>query len=167
MMELFLTKHLHCNISPHRSFIDGLESYGLLEDYCDVFICCLDSYSHQIVFSAIFGLSENSFYQLFGLSHWLQGIHWASDVMLDFSKSVVMKKQTHLHLWCTRISKLSADFIIKLELVWILNETTVSSKNRIEIPILLMFNLYSKNLCVRGTIQSTEKLCVLAGNRMS
>ncbi len=41
------------------------------------------------------------FYQLFGShsdgTHSLQRIHWwVSDVMLNFSKSVLMKKQTHL-----------------------------------------------------------------------
>ncbi len=54
----------------HKMLIDGLESCGLL--WC--------------------------FYQLFGLSFWRHpfGIHWlASDVMLNFSKSVLMKKQTH------------------------------------------------------------------------
>ncbi len=29
----------------HKTFIDGLESWGLLVDYCDVFISCLDSRS--------------------------------------------------------------------------------------------------------------------------
>ncbi len=42
------------------------------------------------------------FYQLFGLPFWrhpsLQRIHWlASDLMLHFSKSVLMKKQTQLY----------------------------------------------------------------------
>ncbi len=56
-----------------------LELYGLLEDDCDVFISCLDSHSDG--------------------THSLQSIHWwASDVMLNFSTSVLMKKQTHLHL---------------------------------------------------------------------
>ncbi len=44
-------------------------------DYCDVFISCLDSDG----------------------THSLQRIHWrASDVILDFSKSLPMNKQTHL-----------------------------------------------------------------------
>ncbi len=48
-------------------------------DYCDFFISCLDSH--------------------FDGTHSLQRIHWsASDVMLNFSKSVPMKKQTHLNL---------------------------------------------------------------------
>ncbi len=47
------------------------------DDYCDVFISHLDSDG----------------------THSLQRIHWyASDVMLNFSKFVQMKKQTHLHL---------------------------------------------------------------------
>ncbi len=46
-------------------------------DYCDVFISCLDSHSDG--------------------THSLQRIHcWASDVMLHFSKSVLMNKQTRL-----------------------------------------------------------------------
>ncbi len=53
-------------------------SFGLLVDYCNVFISCLDSHSDG--------------------THSLQMIHWgASDVMLHFSISVPMK-QTHLHL---------------------------------------------------------------------
>ncbi len=37
------------------------------------------------------------FYQMFGISFWLQSIHWwVSDIMLNLSKSVLMKKQTHL-----------------------------------------------------------------------
>ncbi len=47
------------------------------------------------------------FYQLFEWhsdgTHSLQRIHsWASDVILNFSKSVLMKKQTHLHLFQLR-----------------------------------------------------------------
>ncbi len=51
----------------------------LLVNYDDVFISCLDSH--------------------FDGTHSMQRIHWwASDVMLHFSKSAHMKKQTHLHL---------------------------------------------------------------------
>ncbi len=46
-------------------------------DYCDVFISCLDSYSD----------GTNSLQRI----HW-----WARDVMLNFSKSVPKKKQSHL-----------------------------------------------------------------------
>ncbi len=47
-------------------------------DYCDVFISCLDTRSDG--------------------THSLQRIHWwASDVMLNYSKSVLMKKETELH----------------------------------------------------------------------
>ncbi len=55
-------------------FNDGLESCGLLLDCCGVFITYLDSRSLQRI-------------------HW-----WASDIMLNFSKSVSMKKQTNLHI---------------------------------------------------------------------
>ncbi len=34
-----------CSFSRHKTLIDGLESCGLLEDYCDVFISCSDSHS--------------------------------------------------------------------------------------------------------------------------
>ncbi len=62
----------------NKMLSDGLESYGLLVEYYDVFISCLDSHSDGI--------------------HSLQRIHWwASDVMLHFSKSFLMKKQTNLH----------------------------------------------------------------------
>ncbi len=63
----------------HKMLTDELEWCELHVDYCDVFISCLDSHSDG--------------------THSLQRIHWwASDVMLNFSKSVLMKKQTHLHL---------------------------------------------------------------------
>ncbi len=69
----------------HKTVIDGLESCGLLVDYCDVIISCLNSYSDG--------------------THSLQRIHWwASDVMLNCFKSVLMKKQTHLHLGCSKFS---------------------------------------------------------------
>ncbi len=51
-----------------KMLTDGLEWCGLLVDYCDVFISCLDSHSDG--------------------THSLQSIHcWDSDVMLHFSKS--------------------------------------------------------------------------------
>ncbi len=57
----------------HKSLIDGLRS--IIMYYCDVFISCLDSRSNG--------------------THSLHRIHlWASDVMLNFSKSVPMKKQS-------------------------------------------------------------------------
>ncbi len=65
--------------SLHNMSIDGLELCELLVDYCDVFISCLDSYSDG--------------------THSLQRIHWwASDVKLNFSKSVLMKKQTQIYI---------------------------------------------------------------------
>ncbi len=60
-----------------RSF--SLHKIGVVWITCDVFISCLDSHSDG--------------------THSLQWIHWwASDLMLNFTKSVQMKKQTHLHL---------------------------------------------------------------------
>ncbi len=38
----FLQTH---NLSLHKTLTDGLEWCGLLVDYCDVFISCLDSHS--------------------------------------------------------------------------------------------------------------------------
>ncbi len=70
---------------------------GFLVDYCYVFISCLDSHSDG--------------------THSLQSIHWwASDGMLNFSKSVLMKKRTH-HGWLeddkmsTNVSFLSELFL--------------------------------------------------------
>ncbi len=57
------------SFSLKKTFIDGLESSALLVDYCDVFN------------------------QLFCLSFWR-----CSAVMLNFFKSVPMKKQSHLYL---------------------------------------------------------------------
>ncbi len=57
----------------HKMFNVELESCGFLVDYCDVFISYLDSH--------------------FDGTHSLQRIHWwASDLMLNFSKSVLMEK---------------------------------------------------------------------------
>ncbi len=51
-----------------KMLTDGLEWCGLLVDYCDVFISCLDSHSDGI--------------------HSLQRIHcWDTDAVLHFSKS--------------------------------------------------------------------------------
>ncbi len=59
-------RHRFCLL---KILTDGLEWCGLLVDYCDVFISCLDSHSDG--------------------THSLQRIHcWASDGMLHFSKSV-------------------------------------------------------------------------------
>ncbi len=85
MMDLFRAE-TH-SILFYKTLIDGLEWWGSLVDYYDVFISSLDSHSDG--------------------THSLQMIHWwASDVMLHFCiqiyinayKSVLMKKQTHLHL---------------------------------------------------------------------
>ncbi len=53
-------------------------SYRLLVDYCVVFISCLNSHSDGT--------------HLLRRNHW-----WGRDVLLNFSKSVLMKKQTSLH----------------------------------------------------------------------
>ncbi len=65
------------NMQLFKPISDGLEFCGLLVDYFNVFISCFNSHSDH--------------------SHSLQRINWrASDVMLNFSKYVQMKKQTHL-----------------------------------------------------------------------
>ncbi len=59
----------------YNTLIDWLMDWSGV-DYCDIFISCLDSHSDG--------------------THSLQRIHcWTSDGMLNFSKSVPMKKQTH------------------------------------------------------------------------
>ncbi len=71
-MDTFVTS----NLSLHETLIDALESCGLLVDYRDVF--SLDFHSDG--------------------THSLHSIHWwANDVVLNFSKSVLMKKHTQLH----------------------------------------------------------------------
>ncbi len=52
--EFVSYKHSRCSL--HKMLTDRLESYGLLVDYCDVFISCLDSDSDG--------------------THSLQRIHW-------------------------------------------------------------------------------------------
>ncbi len=65
MMDLCLTSS---QLLAHNTLTDGLEWCGLLVDYCDVFISCLDSHSDG--------------------THSLQSIHcWASDGIIHFSKS--------------------------------------------------------------------------------
>ncbi len=82
------------SFSLHTMLMAGLESCGILVDYCDVFIS-LDSHSDG--------------------THSLQMIYWsANDVMLIFSKTLSMKKQTHLILDGLRVSKLQ---------IWILGWT--------------------------------------------
>ncbi len=67
------------SFSLHKMLTVGLEWCGLLVDYCDVFISCWT----LILTAPIHCRGSN---------------RWASDVMCNFSKSVLMKKQTHLHL---------------------------------------------------------------------
>jgi len=43
LMVLYITKT--SSYSLDKTFIDALELCGLLVDYCDVFISCLDSHS--------------------------------------------------------------------------------------------------------------------------
>ncbi len=61
----------------HKMLTDGLDLCGLLVDYCDVFISCLDSHSDG--------------------THSLQSIH-CEQVMECYISPNLMKKQTHLHL---------------------------------------------------------------------
>ncbi len=80
-MKLSFTRH---------SLMDWTRVVWIIVDFCDVFIICLDSDG----------------------THSLQRIHrWASDVMIYFSKSVLMKKQTHLQyiLNSLRVSQFQPD----------------------------------------------------------
>ncbi len=78
----------------HVMLINGPKSF-----YCDIFISCLCFYSDG--------------------THSLQRIHWrASDVMLNFSKSVLMKKQTHLHLGWPEFSA-NFKFLVELFLYYV------------------------------------------------
>ncbi len=68
-----------CSFSLHKLLIDVLELCGLLVNCGDVL-------------SAVLALNSDG-------THSLQRIHWcASGVMQNFSKPVLMKKQTHLHI---------------------------------------------------------------------
>ncbi len=70
---LWIMEQTHSSLL-HKIINDGLQSCRLLVDYCDVFISCLDSHSDG--------------------THSLQKINWwANDVMPNFPKSVLMKKQ--------------------------------------------------------------------------
>ncbi len=83
-------KYFH-GVSLHKTLIDGLEWCGFLVDYCGVFISCLDSHSDG--------------------THSLQRIHWwASDIMLHFFKSVLMK--SNIMSWL-------AWELIHLQQVWV------------------------------------------------
>ncbi len=53
LMDFFLR---NAQLSLHNTSIDGLESCGLLVDYCDFFISCLDSHTDG--------------------THSLQRVHW-------------------------------------------------------------------------------------------
>ncbi len=90
-LVFFYLFFLSCSFLIHKMLIDGLELCGLLVDYCVVFISSLDSHSDG--------------------THSMQSINWwESDVMPHFSKSFVIKKQTHLHLDGLRMSQFSANF---------------------------------------------------------
>ncbi len=77
------------SILLQKRSIDGLELCQLIMDYCAVFVSCLD---------------------LDG-THSLQRIHWwASDVMLHFSKSVLMNRQTQTSWIAWGVSTFSTNF---------------------------------------------------------
>ncbi len=94
----FSCKH---NFLLHKTLIHGLDSCGLL--WC--------------------------FYQLFGLSIWRHPFtaEHPSELMLNFYKSVLMRKQTHLHLWLS----MSEYNFIKLSFLGeiFLQSTTFSSQH--------------------------------------
>ncbi len=82
----------------------------LLVDYCDVFISCLDSHSNG--------------------THSLQRVHWwASDVNLNFSKSVLMNKQAQFG--CPEGEYIFSKFVFfgwTIPLIWKLNRSPVTLK---------------------------------------
>ncbi len=92
-----------CSFCLLQMLTDGLKWCGLLVDYCDVFISCLDSHSDG--------------------THSLQRIHWrASDEMLHFSKSdeetnsstswiawrCVNLQQIYIFVWISPLTHFSA-----------------------------------------------------------
>ncbi len=85
------------------------------------------------------------FYQLFGLSFWRHPSTtehwWASDAMLNFSKSVLMKKQTDLHLGWPEGEYNFSKFSFLCELLTIpLNQfSSNSSSDHTVVPALEMF----------------------------
>ncbi len=86
-LQTAFTRGIFCLL---KMLTDGLEWCGLLVDYCDVFISCLDSHSDG--------------------THSLQSIHcWDSDAMLHFSKS---DEETNSSIsWdCLRVNEFSANF---------------------------------------------------------
>ncbi len=91
-LVFWLEKKQMMDLLLHKTFIDGLELWVLLVDYCDVFISCLDSHSDG--------------------THSLQRIYWwASAVMLNFTQSGLLKKQAHLHLGWPGWAKFQQIFI--------------------------------------------------------
>ncbi len=84
----FVLLHFRCDVN----------SCGLLVEYCDVFISCLDSHSDG--------------------THSLQRIHWwANDALIFFSKCVQTKKQTHLHLRWPEGEYIFSIFVFLCELI--------------------------------------------------
>ncbi len=101
MMDLFL---LNMQLFASQDVNWHLEWCGLLVDYCNVFVSCLDSHSDG--------------------THSLQGIHWwASNVMLNLSKSdgiiyilegLESACSAICHLWVNYSSKGNFDYSLLL-----------------------------------------------------
>ncbi len=123
MKKLFYDKYTaNCliqirNFLLNKILIDGLAWFGLLVDYCDVFISCLDSHSDGI--------------------HLLQMIHWwASDVMLNFSKYCIFWCMFIYILESLRVNPFSEknyfwvnhSFIITKETIRLLNGSNQSGR---------------------------------------
>ncbi len=94
MMDLFLT-NMQLFVSQDVNWWTGVVWITCVLLWC--FISCLDSHSDG--------------------THSLQMMHWwPSNVMLHFSKSVLMKKETHLHLyfWVTwySLTRLKRGFVL-------------------------------------------------------
>ncbi len=94
-------KHLYDGFSSYKHAAFHFTQHQLMAwsrvDYYDVFISCLHSHSDG--------------------THSLQRIHWwESDMMVNFSKSVLMKRQNHLHLGWPEGESIFSRFLLLGEL---------------------------------------------------
>ncbi len=122
-----------CSSSHHKTLIDELEWCGLLVDYCDVFISCLDSHSDG--------------------THSLQRIHWwASDCNDAFLQICSMKKKTHIQIGWTEIEYIFSKFSFLGELFLLVY--TVNDKNHAS-SIFFVLN------CYLNSISWEHLLCII------
>jgi len=119
-----------CSFSLHNTLIDGLECCGLQHNYCDVFISCLDSFWRH-PFTAEDPL--------------------VGDVMLNFSKSVLMKKQPHLHLGWPE-----CEYMLIFGWTILLRQSLSFKKNHVHVVLCL-----ARSLCTNAdlSLARTDKPC--------